>query len=218
MGKFTKSLLAGAVLTVSASSAMAELTANVGILSDYFYRGIVQNTTVTANGGLDYEGSGFYLGTWAADVEDGLEVDLYGGYGHELENGLGLSIGFTGYYYTGDFDDTYEEINLGASFGIVSLEYSVGTYDNFGGPEEDYDYTAITVEKNGFYGKYATFGDEFDGSYVELGYGTEIGGFDAGISIVINDEDLDLEVDSDGNERMEGTETLIFSLSKSFDL
>jgi len=208
---FTKSLIAGAVLAATSSATMADVSANVGVMSDYFYRGVVQNTTATTNGGVDFEQGGFYAGTWAADVEDGLEVDIYGGYGLELESGLGLSAGFTGYYYTGDFDDTYEEINLGASFGIVSLEYSFGTYDNFDGPEMDYDFTAITIEKNGFYGKYGSFGDEFDGSYVELGYGTEIGGFDAGVSIVINDEDLDLETN-------DGTETIIFSLSKSFDL
>jgi uncharacterized protein (TIGR02001 family) len=208
---FTQSLIAGAVLAATASSAMADVSANVGVMSDYFYRGIVQNTTATTNGGVDFENGGFYAGTWAADVEDGLEIDLYGGYGIETESGLGLSVGFTGYYYTGDFDDTYEEINLGASFGILSLEYSFGTYGNFDGPEMDYDFTAVTLEKNGFYGKYGSFGDEFDGSYLELGYGTEIGGFDAGVSLVINDEDLDLETG-------EGTETIIFSLSKSFDL
>ncbi len=72
-------------------------------------------------------------------------------------------------------------------------------------------FTAVTLEKNDFYGKFAMFGDEFDGNYVELGYSTEIGGFDAGISIIINDDDLDLETGT-------GTESIIFSISKSFDL
>ena len=31
--------------------------------------------------GADYENGGFYIGTWAADVGDGLEVDYYFGYG-----------------------------------------------------------------------------------------------------------------------------------------
>ncbi len=215
MNKSAKLMIAGAVLSIAvATPAMAELSANIGLLSDYFYRGIVQNGTATTNGGLDYDQNGFYVGTWAADVEDGLEVDIYGGYSHEFEEGFSLGIGFTGYYYTGDFDDTYQEINLSASYDIVSLEYSFGEYDNFDGPDLDYDFTAITIEKNGFYGKYATFGDDFDGDYWEFGYGTEIGGFDAGISIVINDEDLDLEPAGDGK----GTETIIFSISKSFTL
>jgi len=196
---------------LSSGTAVADLSANVGLMSDYFYRGIIQNTTATANGGLDFENNGFYLGTWAADVEDGLEVDLYGGYSHEFDQGLSLGVGFTGYYYTGDFDDTYEEINLSAAFGIVSIEYSVGTYDNFGGPEQDYDFAALTLEKNGFYAKVASFGDDFSGEYFELGYGTEIGGFDVGVSLLVNDEDLDLETG-------DGTESLIFSISKTFEL
>ncbi len=72
-------------------------------------------------------------------------------------------------------------------------------------------FTAITVEKNGFYGKYGTFGDDFDGDYFEFGYGTEIGGFDAGVYILFNDKDLDLETG-------DGTESIVFSISKSFSL
>ena len=212
MNKSAKYLIASAVLSLAfATPAMADISANIGLLSDYFYRGVVQNTTATTNGGLDFEQNGFFVGTWAADVEDGLEVDVYGGYSHEFEGGFSLGAGFTGYYYTGDFDDTYQEINLTAGWSIISFEYSFGEYDNFGGPDLDYDFTAITVEKNGFYGKYGTFGDDFDGDYFEFGYGTEIGGFDAGISIVINDKDLDLETG-------DGTETIIFSIGKSFDI
>lgn len=211
MNTLTKSLRVAALISVTSASAIADTTANIGVVSDYFYRGIVQNTTATANGGIDYENGGFYVGFWTADVEDGLEVDLYGGYNFELKNGLGLSAGFTTYHYTGDFDDTYKEINLGASFGVASLEYSAGTYDNFDGPTQDYDFIALTLEKNGFYGKIGSFGDEFDGSYFELGYGTAIGGLDVGVALIANDEDLDLETG-------DGTETITFSLSKSFDL
>ena len=69
--------------------------------------------------------SGFYVGTWAADVGDGLEVDGYFGYGGEVGD-FSYSVGYTGYFYTGDFDDTYQEINLGAGFGIVTLDVAVG--------------------------------------------------------------------------------------------
>ncbi|MCZ6616983.1 MAG: TorF family putative porin [Gammaproteobacteria bacterium] len=212
MYKSAKLMIAGALLSITvATPAVADFSANIGLLSDYFYRGVVQNTTATTNGGLDYEQNGFYLGTWAADVEDGLEVDIFGGYGFEFDGGFSVGVGFTGYYYTGDFDDTYQEINLTAGYSIISFEYSFGEYDNFGGPDLDYDFTAVTIEKSGFYGKYGTFGDDFDGDYFEFGYGTEIGGFDTGISIVINDKNLDLETG-------DGTETIIFSISKSFDL
>ena len=94
---------------------------------------------------MDYEQGGLYLGTWAADVGDGLEIDLYGGYGIETDSGFSASVGFTGYYYTGDFDDTYEEINLGVGYGMVSLGYSVGEWDGFEEPA-DYSFLEATVE------------------------------------------------------------------------
>ena len=121
----------------------------LGFASEYYYRGIFQESS-SASAGIDYESSGFYAGTWAADVGDGLEVDGYFGYGADVGDCQSLSVGFTGYYYTGDFDDTYQEINLGAGFGIFSLDVAVGEYDNFDGPTLDYTYYSLTAEKNGF--------------------------------------------------------------------
>jgi len=34
---------------------------------------------------------------------------------------FGYSFGYTGYFYTGGFDDTYQELNLGGSYGLVSV-------------------------------------------------------------------------------------------------
>ena len=174
MKSFTKLALAGAIFSASltAAPAMAEgaLSANVGFASEYHYRGIKQKEA-SASAGIDYENGGFYAGAWTADVGDGLEVDGYFGYGLEFESGVSVGLGFTGYYYTGEFDDTYEEINLNLGYGLFSLEYSNGTYDNFDGSDQDYDFLALTLEKNGFYGKYGSFGDDFDGDYFEVGYG-----------------------------------------------
>ena len=137
-----------ALLLLTASPAYADLSANIGYASDYFYRGIFQASS-SASGGLDYEQGGFYAGTWAADVNDGLEIDGYFGYGAEVGD-VGLSIGYTGYFYTGDFDDTYQEINLGTSFGIASLDIAIGEYENFSGPTQDYSYYSLTFEKERF--------------------------------------------------------------------
>ena len=198
-----------------AETTKGELSANVGFASEYFYRGVLQKES-SASGGLDYVYGNFNVGTWAADVGDGLEVDVFGGYTHTLGE-LSLSIGFTGYYYTGEFDDTYEEINLGASYGGLSVGYSVGTYDNFDGPEQDYDFAEVSYAfDSGFYGKYATFGDDFDGDYIELGYGTEISGFDVSIFAIFNSDELSDQLDSKGRPT-EG-ESVIFTLGKSFDL
>jgi len=200
--------MALAALTLfTVGNAYAEVTANLGFASDYYYRGILQAPT-SANGGIDFEKDGFYAGTWAADVKDGLEVDGYFGYGTEVGD-VGLSIGYTGYFYTGDFDDTYQEINLGASYGLVTLDVAIGEYDNFDGPTQDYTWYALTVEKDGFYGRYAGFSQDFDGSYLELGYGTTLAEIDFGLALILADDDL-LGGEDD--------QSLIFTIGKSFDL
>ena len=168
------------VLLMTAHSVRADWSANIAWASDYYYRGILQKSS-SASGGLDFEHSGFYAGVWAADVGeltgDGLEIDGYFGYGGAIGD-VTYGAGFTGYYYTGDFDDTYQEINLSAGYSFVTLDVSLGQYENFGGPTTDYRFYSLTLEKNGFYGKYGTFDQDFEGAYFEAGYGTSIADFD----------------------------------------
>lgn len=195
-----------ATLLLASTTASAEWSANLGFASEYYYRGIFQESS-SASGGLDFETGGFYAGTWAADVGDGLEVDLYGGYGFTAGS-VDLSVGYTGYFYTGDFDDTYQEVNLGAGFGLVAVDVAVGRYDNFEGPTLDYTYYSVTVEKNGFYGKVGGFAQDFEGEYLELGYGTSISDIDLGVNLIFSNEDLVGEDD----------EAIVFTIGKSFDL
>ena len=99
----------------------ADVSTNVGFESDYIFRGIAQEKS-SASAGLDYSANGFYVGTWAAQVTDGLEVDGFFGYSGFSENeDFSYNLGFTGYYYTDDFDDTYEEVNLGFAYKSLSL-------------------------------------------------------------------------------------------------
>jgi len=209
---------AAAVIAASAFGATnayeeGEVSYNIGFVSEYYFRGIKQRDS-SASAGMDYENGGFYIGTWAADVGDGLEVDGYFGYGIETEGGFSASLGFTGYYYTGEFDDTYEEINLNLGYGIASLEYSVGEWDGFG-DDADYDFIALTLEsESGFYGTYGSFGKDFDGDYIELGWGTTISDIDIGIAAILSSDELSDELDSDGDP--EESEAIVFSISKSF--
>jgi len=205
MNTFTRTTLV-ATLLVGSAAANADVSANLGFASEYYYRGIFQEDS-SASGGLDYESNGFYAGTWAADVGDGLEVDGYFGYGGEAGD-FTYSVGFTGYYYTGDFDDTYQEINLGAGFSLFSFDVAVGEYENFDGPTLDYIYYSITAEKDGFYGKYAGFSQDFEGEYVEVGYGTTIAELDVGLSLIFSNSDLVGESD----------EAVVFTIGKSFDI
>lgn len=204
---FNKALLVLASLSILlATHAHAELAANVGWASDYYYRGIFQARS-SASGGIDYTASGFYAGAWAADVDDGLEVDGYFGYAREI-GGVSLSAGFTGYYYTQDFDDTYQEINLGAGVGLLSVDVAVGEYGNFDGSTQGYSWYALTLERNGFHGRVAGFARDFDGSYVELGYSRALAELELGLTLILADDDL----------AGDSTESLVLSIGKSFDI
>ncbi len=85
----------------------------------------------------------------------------------------------------------------------------MGTHDVDSASDEDYDFLSVTAEYDGFYAAYGAWGKDFDGNYIELGYGTDVSGFDLGIALTVNSKELD-------NETSMGDETLVFSLSKSF--
>ena len=203
-----KLLLSAAIMvplvTVNSVHAAGEASANVGFMSDYVYRGIFQSDSA-ASAGLDYSMSGFYVGLWSADVDLGLEYDLYAGYSGEA-SGISYDINYTTYNYTDDaFDDKYAEVNLGLSYGAFSVGYASGTYDNYG-TSQDYTVATVSAEKNGFTILYGSYGEDFDGEWYELGYSADVGGFETGINYVSSGKDLD---DSD---------YLILSLGKTFDL
>jgi len=203
--------LAMSLTAVSTPSMAADFSANIGWNSQYIYRGIPQSKS-SAFGGLDMTAGGFYLGTWGADVDDGVEIDFYGGYGFGVGD-FNFGVGGTVYTYTGDFDDTYKEVNLSAGWKFLTFDAAIGTYANFDGPTQDYQFYSLTAEYNGFYGKIGTFEDDFDGSYYEAGYGSTLNIkdtdlFDYAFSVVYSDSTL-LGGSSDTN--------FVLTLSKTFD-
>jgi uncharacterized protein (TIGR02001 family) len=204
--------LALAAAAAAPAKSSAQLSANIGWSSEYIYRGIFQEDS-SASAGVDYASeSGFYIGTWGADVGDGLETDLYFGYAGGED--FTYKIGFTGYYYTDDFDDTYEEINLGVGYGLFALDVAIGEYDGFGTPA-DYTFTSITVAPAmGPYFKIGSFGDDFDGDYFELGYtySIEEHGVDLAIALIHSD---DLPVTNFIDDGEFGDSTLALTIKKN---
>ena len=192
---------------LSMATARAELAANLGAVSDYVFRGIPQHD-FSVSGGLDYEQSGFYAGTWAADVGEGAEVDLYLGYGGDLGK-VSYGIGATGYFYTDDFDDTYQELNFSLGYGFATLDAAFGQYENFDGPTQDYTFLSLTLAAKGFFLTAGGFGRDFDGEYYEAGYGASIEGFDLSFSWIYSNSDL-LGGDDDN--------TLVLGVTKGFTL
>lgn len=105
----------GAPATVMAAEASPHsLTANVGMTTNYIFRGISQTGGDPAiQGGLDYShSSGAYVGTWASNVgwlEDyqgytsgNVEIDVYGGFRNKIgDTGLSYDVGVIQYIYPG---------------------------------------------------------------------------------------------------------------------
>lgn len=145
-----KSLIALALVGAFAVPAIAEeaapvhtFTGNVGLVSNYVFRGISQSQNNGAvQGGFDYShASGLYAGTWASSVgwvtrndysakdNNSMELDLYGGYKGAIADGLGYDVGVIKYYYPGTgiagnpTPDTME-VYLGITWKIFTLKYN----------------------------------------------------------------------------------------------
>jgi uncharacterized protein (TIGR02001 family) len=204
--------LAAVVLLAASPVHAQEVSANVGWVSNYFYRGIPQKTS-SASAGLDAAIGVVSVGTWIADVGDGSEIDFYGSVGGDFE-GVSLSIGGTAYLYTGQFDDTYLEANLGAGYGPVSVEFSIGQYENFGKGTENYWFTGVTAEHEGFSATVGGFGNDFSGSYAEVGYGFSAGELDWSLSGILNNKDLSQMKDASGNPT--AGVSVVFGVGKEF--
>jgi uncharacterized protein (TIGR02001 family) len=96
-----------------AAPAAASITYNLGLISDYRYRGISQTRRRPAiQGGADWSdpASGLYVGTWlssitwAKDAGGGgqVEADVYGGKKGDLGHGISYDVGVLGYIYPGN--------------------------------------------------------------------------------------------------------------------
>ena len=152
-----KTLLATALLAGS-SAAIAEITGNVGLVSDYPFRGISQTSNSAAiQGGLDYgHDSGFYAGIWGSNVDflvgNDLELDYYAGLGGDVTDGVAYDVGVVYYDYPGG--------DLGA--GANDPEY-LEVYANLSGDVGPAGVTASLYYSPDF------FGETGDGIYVGLG-------------------------------------------------
>ena len=109
------------------------LSYNVGVVSDYRYRGLSQSARKPAlQGGIDFSHkSGFYLGTWASTIrwikdagatKGSVEVDLYGGYKGSITDTFSFDVGGLQYWYPrNNLDDvTGENANTFEVYGAVT--------------------------------------------------------------------------------------------------
>jgi uncharacterized protein (TIGR02001 family) len=125
-------------------------TANVGIFSEYIFRGISQTGGEPAvQGGFDYaHSSGFYAGTWASNISwlqdfgayhrSSVEWDFYGGFkANFADTDFFWDVGTIYYYYPGRRNpgvvsaDSWE-VYAALGWKWASLKFSYSLDDYFG--------------------------------------------------------------------------------------
>lgn len=174
-----KSLIVLALAGAFAAPAFAEeaaapaphtVTANLGVVSDYIFRGISQSQHQPAlQAGVDYaHASGLYAGTWASTIEwvnrkdfvyqkdNHFEVDLYGGYKGTVGD-FAYDVGMIRYFYPGDFvpesvvTANTTEAYVGVTWSYFTLKYNraltsfIGWGDTAGAKSKGSDYFDLTA-------------------------------------------------------------------------
>lgn len=122
----------------------AQVAYNVGVFSDYRYRGISQTRLKPAlQGGVDYTAGAFYVGAWASTIkwikdvggDAQVEIDLYGGYKGEFTKGFGYDVGLLTYVYPSNKlnpSANTTEIYGALTYGPATFKYSRSVTNLFG--------------------------------------------------------------------------------------
>lgn len=224
-------LLAAATAPMMAQAAESphSFTANVGLYSDYAFRGVSQTDENPAiQGGFDYaHSSGFYLGTWASNVTEkflngaNIEMDFYGGYAGSVGD-FGYNVGLLQYYYPGQYSgldiDTLEAY-AGVTWKWFGLKASYSIDDYFGATNSDgtvywdasFNYELPAEVMFGLhYGYTAGEGAQDDYADYKVSLSKEFGGFNFGVAYVATDDDGEDLYGDYADDRF------IVSVSKSF--
>ena len=159
---------ANAAELVTEKDVNGKISANVGMVSEYFFRGITQTDKKFAvQGGLDFaHKSGIYVGAWGSnvdfdqspDTEESVEVDLYGGWSGELgKSKVKLDVGAIYYWYPGS-----------NAAGTVDYEF----WEVYVGLSKDFSFASASA-KVSYSPDY--FAETGDATYVDLGVDIPIG-------------------------------------------
>ena len=213
MKKLITSLAVTSVLATSAlsfqASAVEGLSANAAMTSNYLWRGVGQtqletcvgedeniciNSTSKAaiSGGIDYAtDSGFYVGTWVSNASwaDGMsyELDLYGGYGADINDSMSYDVGYIYYAYP-DADEhvNFSEVYGSFTFSNLTLGVAILTSaDGFDAGDSIYasaDYS-LTLDNDAELAFHlGSYTGDFSADYIDYGVSLSKDGFTLGAS------------------------------------
>jgi uncharacterized protein (TIGR02001 family) len=167
------------------------VTFNLGLYSEYMFRGVALSDGPALQGGIDYaHTSGFYAGTWWSNIDKNnaghddsgavpfssgnkLETDWYVGFAKTLESGFGYNF-LANYYYYPDREDSLSASNHGHKQDSLelsaALSYKWLTYTFYYMPT---DYYGLNKTDSSFT-ELKTNGDTKGATYNELKFNYEL--------------------------------------------
>lgn len=142
--KTLKTAIVAATMMTGATAMAVEVSGNVAVGSDYFFRGFDQSMGAALSGGFDVAlENGLYAGTWGSSVDDdtskgGLELDHYIGYGGSFSDDVSFDIGYMLYTYPNHTQKNFEEVYGSVSYSDITVGFA--TSDDWYGESGSYDY------------------------------------------------------------------------------
>ena len=178
--KSIKIALTSMFLILSSYASAVEISSNVGLSSDYIWRGMTQtNGDISVNGGFDLSTDmGFYIGTWASNANVGtasMELDVYLGFSGEMAENMTYNVGYISVIYPGNDAKDFEEAYVGFDIYGLSILYSDGQDNGPSYSEIGYSVNAGPGSFNISYGEYEDTGDN-----TLIGYDWGVGDFSLG--------------------------------------
>lgn len=142
-GAAAAAFIPGMVSAQQAPASPHNLTGNIGLYSQYIFRGLTQTDKDPAlQGGFDYSHAptGLYLGTWASNISwlrdfgtysggGSLEWDFYGGIKGDIgKTGFTYDLGLLYYWYPGDVIPGAVKADTLEAYGALGWKWITAKY------------------------------------------------------------------------------------------
>ena len=206
--KTIKIALTSMFLVLSSYASAVEISGNVGLSSDYIWRGMTQTSgDIAVSGGFDLSTDmGFYLGTWASNASAGtasMVLDVYLGFSGEMAENMTYNVGYISVIYPGNDALDFEEAYVGFDIYGLSILYSDGQNNGPSYSEIGYSTEAGPGSFSISHGSYEDTGDN-----TLVGYDWGVGDFTIGFYY------YDFEADTAGS--MSDDDGAYVSIGRSF--
>tara|TARA_B100001057_G_scaffold442383_1_gene477710 strand:- start:996 stop:1634 length:639 start_codon:yes stop_codon:yes gene_type:complete len=206
-----------ALFAIMTLPVFAGWSGNVGMYSEYFYRGVSQSngdSAVQISAQYDHwidDSNAFYGGVWASSVEyvdnpASQEYDFYAGYKIEVDD-FRFDMGVLNYNYD-EYYDSVNEAYVKAGYNFIDLSYYKSLEDealDYGQVDIYVDFIPV-VDVYFVYGRYQD-GQDFRSIKVSYLFNSEV---ELGLEL-ISDDLMRLN-----NEEVEWQDRVVFNLSYRF--